>query len=218
MAAPSPAGLGFSISAALSATVPTTSSARVNSVSHLSKEKASWQFDIYEDTPDELATNLMEHSTCTLDISSDEEGSLPRHDTRDKENVPPENHVSQTQNLPAERRRADRHKAKFVEDGAIDIDRQVLGEIDIKEFWSKGHDDDFIIVADDDEHNEISALAPSINKNFDFRAATPSQVSQCHVTALIANDTPEHARLLEPIEKAEDGFELWESGSAKGAE
>ncbi len=38
------------------------------------------------------------------------------------------------------------------------------------------------------------------------------------VDALMAKSGASEARLFEPLEKAEEGFEVWESGSAKGDE
>ncbi|KAL8717278.1 MAG: hypothetical protein Q9225_005465 [Loekoesia sp. 1 TL-2023] len=52
------------------------------------KSRKGSDFTIHEDTPDEELTNLMEHSTCTLDISDDENRGKFRDD-RDKENIPP---------------------------------------------------------------------------------------------------------------------------------
>jgi hypothetical protein len=57
--------------------------------------KESWFFEIYEDTEEEAATNLIEHSTCTLDITSDEESRAIERDCKSKENVPLHD-VSQT--------------------------------------------------------------------------------------------------------------------------
>ena len=51
----------------------------------------SWFFYIHEDTPEEGATILMEHSVCTLDISSDDDCETKRTNEmeRGKENIPP---------------------------------------------------------------------------------------------------------------------------------
>ncbi|KAI5799287.1 hypothetical protein DFH27DRAFT_89864 [Peziza echinospora] len=54
---------------------------------------ASWKFDIYEDTPDEMMQNLMEHSATVLDISDHSDDEKCRHDEvayRGKENISPE--------------------------------------------------------------------------------------------------------------------------------
>ena len=55
---------------------------------------ASWEFTIYEDTPEEEAQNLMEHSALTLDLSSDDE-STKKGSLRGKENTPPEGYNAQ---------------------------------------------------------------------------------------------------------------------------
>ncbi|KAL8935466.1 MAG: hypothetical protein Q9216_005409 [Gyalolechia sp. 2 TL-2023] len=52
------------------------------------KIRKGMAFSIHEDTPDDLLANLMDHSTCTLDISDDENRGKFRDDC-DKENIPP---------------------------------------------------------------------------------------------------------------------------------
>ncbi|KAL2349844.1 hypothetical protein BJ546DRAFT_1085593 [Cryomyces antarcticus] len=49
----------------------------------------SWFFEIHVDTEAEVAENLMEHSTLTLDLGSDEESSRAAKEDRGKENIPP---------------------------------------------------------------------------------------------------------------------------------
>lgn len=92
------ASLPFSIDAALHGTVSNDSKgipltptvAGVLNESHRKPMPKSWQFEIYEDSPEEEAATIMQHSTCTLDISSDEEGNpCSWKDERGKENVPP---------------------------------------------------------------------------------------------------------------------------------
>lgn len=62
---------------------------------------ASWDFEIYEDTPEEEAANLMEHSTQTLDLSSDDENAKAERDYRGKENEAPEGYDAPTASRPA---------------------------------------------------------------------------------------------------------------------
>lgn len=60
----------------------------------------TWFFEIYSDTPEEEASNLMEHSTLTLDLSSDDEAdALKQKDDRGKENTPPEGYDAPTASL-----------------------------------------------------------------------------------------------------------------------
>ncbi|KAL8711700.1 MAG: hypothetical protein Q9220_003871 [cf. Caloplaca sp. 1 TL-2023] len=78
-----------SIDAALMGTVNAPATKPVLDIMpRMGKGTKSRHFVIHEDTPDEEMANLMEHSTCTLDISDDESrGKF--HDDNDKENVPP---------------------------------------------------------------------------------------------------------------------------------
>lgn len=61
---------------------------------------ASWDFEIYEDTPEEEAANLMEHSTQTLDLSSDDESAKAQRDYRGKENEAPDGYDAPTASRP----------------------------------------------------------------------------------------------------------------------
>ncbi|KAG5962354.1 hypothetical protein E4U58_003909 [Claviceps cyperi] len=126
------------LGSALNGTIRTFSSRpRSNAVSKESSSTQSpliglnsvegWFFDIHEDTPDEEMTNMLQHRTCTLDISSDEEieqrESREKAEGRDKENVPPFDDGSQSAPRPSDRgsRRAGGDKAEK--------ERIVLGEM-----------------------------------------------------------------------------------------
>ncbi|KAK0816353.1 hypothetical protein LTR75_003579 [Friedmanniomyces endolithicus] len=70
------ASLPFSLDAALSSTFG-ASAAKPTPASTIQESMPKpWFFEICEDTPEEEAANLMEHSTLTLDLSSDDEGSV----------------------------------------------------------------------------------------------------------------------------------------------
>ena len=239
--------LGFSINEALSSTVPShgarqrhaSVSSRERAIPaslHEPESKASWFFDIHEDTPEEEATNLMEHSTCTLDISSDEESAARMKDERGKENVPPPDDISQTRTLANEvaaaessmsdmkaRARAHRRR-KEIDNGAIDVDRCPLGEMPAEEFYAEGCDGGSVFLvpseaADAEEDETDTETAPAMK--FDFVAELKGKTKEVDVDALMRKDDCDIAKkaaLLEPLEKAEADFELWESGSAKGDE
>ncbi|KAH8805841.1 hypothetical protein F5884DRAFT_678596 [Xylogone sp. PMI_703] len=274
-------GLGFSIDAALSASYAATSTIQAHvPVSSLPKHrelpvslhgpevKDSWFFDIHEDTPEELATNLMEHSTCTLDISSDEESAAKMKDERGKENVPPMDDISQTRTmisaLPASlssslpsstsndvvldsrpRHRGSRRSSrKEIDDDAIEVDRAPLGEMLAEDFYPEGCDGSsvFVILATDAEgeeadvevehgvvvdvpESEMESISPVLDGT--SSSADPSPVVIVHeepepidvvVDELMQKNDEEAApaALLCPIEKPEENFEVWESGSAKG--
>lgn len=85
----SASSLPFSLDAALNSTLGATP---MPSKAVPSK----WKFEIYEDTSEEEAATLMEHSTLTLDLSSDDEGTKEKRMDRGKENTPPEGYDAPT--------------------------------------------------------------------------------------------------------------------------
>jgi len=203
------------------------------------ESKESWNFAIYEDTEEELATNLMEHSTCTLDISSDEESAVRERDMRGKENVPPPDDVSQTRTVisdPAAQTEMEMSEVKARaratrrnrDEGAIEIDRRPLGDLAAEEFYANGCDGEsvFVIAESDVEDLEVEANNPEVPSclTFDFSSEVEikGKGKEVDVDELMRKDDKElamPAKLLEPIEKAEEGFEVWQdSGSVKGDE
>ena len=176
----------------------------------------------------------MEHSTCTLDISSDEESAARSKDERGKENIPPLDDISQTQTAigvvaEAESSMADikatartSRRQREIDDGACDIDRNPLGEMAAEDFYAEGCDGSsvFIIPAESDPATE-EAIEPPMSFDFIAEVKGKGKEIDADIDALMTKDdrllAPE-AALLESIEKAEEGFEVWESGSAKGDE
>jgi hypothetical protein len=174
----------------------------------------------------------MEHSTCTLDISSDEESRARERDCRGKENVPPPDDISQTRTSmttsPADaaelsvhdikaRIRASRKK-RDIEEGAIDVDRAPLGDLSAEDFYAEGCDGEsvFLVPAEASEGEE---QGEECQATFDFIADLKGKGKELDIDMLMSKDgIAPKAKLLEPIEKAEEGFELWESGSAKDGE
>lgn len=116
--------------------------------------KASWFFDIHEDTPEQEMTNLLQHGTCTLDISSDEESeqraTRERAEGRDKENIPPADDISQTSRRAAARRGATE------DDMQIEKERLALADLDASEYYATGCDAaSVIIVPGDEDDNDV---------------------------------------------------------------
>lgn len=99
------------------------------------KCRKAWDFVIREDSPDEELTNLMEHSTHTLDISDDENRGKFRDD-RDKENIPPPGCPA-----PAGGRR----------DMMTDDVRTPLGKLDAADYYVPGLDESSVINAPQEE-------------------------------------------------------------------
>lgn len=179
--------------------------------------KSSWFFDIHEDTAEQEMTNLLQHSTCVLDISSDEESerkaTLERAEGRDKENVPPVDDVSQTS-----ARRAPRLST---EEMIVEKERVALGEMNTADFYAEGCDEASVILVPADE-DEVETIEPSAELNgFAFapkleKTETPAEVS-ASIDALMSKEPEESSKaaVLQPVEGTGESFELWESGSFK---
>ncbi|KAF4940815.1 hypothetical protein CGCF245_v002169 [Colletotrichum fructicola] len=218
----------FSLDAALKGTIPSYAarSSVVSSSRSAPKEllepemKSSWFFDIHEDTPEQEMTNMLQHGTCVLDISSDEESerklSLDRAEGRDKENVPPSDDVSQTSARRSARRASE-------DEMIFEKERTALGEMDASEFYALGCDESSVIIipADEDEEEEPAASAPVPEVHDcppEVQAESDEPVVESRdVDDLMGKSTEPaaNAAVLEPIEGTGESFELWESGSAK---
>lgn len=178
----------------------------------------------------------MEHSTCTLDLSSDEESMARLRDHRGKENVPPLDDISQTRTqlsepaaaaadaTPADlkaRARVFSRRRREIDDGAIDVDRCPLGEMPAEDFYAEGCDGEsvFLILADAAEDGDAAELEPALESaSATFGLSVPTTEDVDELMRKCDSDAAPKAALLEPLEKAEEGFEVWESGSAKGDE
>lgn len=218
----------FSLDAALKGTIPSyaarssvASSSRSAPKELLEPEmKSSWFFDIHEDTPEQEMTNMLQHGTCVLDISSDEESerklSRDRAEGRDKENVPPSDDVSQTSARRSARRASE-------DEMIFEKERTALGEMDASEFYALGCDESSVIIipADEDEEEEPVASAPVPEVHDcppEVQAESDEPVVESRdVDDLMGKSTEPaaNAAVLEPIEGTGESFELWESGSAK---
>lgn len=232
----------FSLDAALKGTIPSYTGRTPVAPSSLlddSGMKADWFFDIHEDTPEQEMTNLLQHSTCTLDISSDEESERKarrdRDEGRDKENVPPMDDVSQTQ---AARRMAAATPAG-PDEMVFEKTRGALGELNAADYYAEGCDSTSVfIVAADEEEVEHDVKLETTQPATDIAPApvlvAPEEVplpleadddlaSDFSVEADVSidflmgkvNDEPSSkaAAVLQPIEGTGESFDLWESGS-----
>jgi hypothetical protein len=161
----------------------------------------SWFFDIHEDTPEQEAANLMEHSASVLDISSDDDAATKfRNEDRGKENVPPpdflaahprkRNHASSLDDgyetdiladLPVKQPRL----RKFVQD-AMDEDRRPLGDLAPSEFYAEGCDATSYVTVD------AGIEKPSgLSKVFDASCVTPEKKKSAveEVPAVVEEET-----------------------------
>ncbi|KAK3325038.1 hypothetical protein B0H66DRAFT_109267 [Apodospora peruviana] len=226
----------FSLDAALKGTIPSYKAAAAPKaqLKPADEMKSSWFFDIHEDTPEQEMTNLLQHSTCTLDISSDEESeqraSRERAEGRDKENIPPADDVSQTSGLAAAARAA---CGDAFNDMVVDKMRGPLVEMNAADYYAAGCDDSSVCIVHDDEDYElvVEAVPPQqeeevpvpeeklVEDTFEFapKVTLPDvAVSSVNVDVIMGKDEPAaKAAVLEPIEGTGESFDLWESGSAR---
>ncbi|CAK3835733.1 Hypothetical predicted protein [Lecanosticta acicola] len=128
--------LPFSLDAALSSSFPS---------SKQSCMPKNWFFEIYEDSPEEEAANLMEHSTLTLDISSDEEGGKKDREERGKENTPPEGY-----DVPL-LRESEVVRTKKVCEEMDDGERSPLSDLEAEPFFAEGLSKESCVVVDEEK-------------------------------------------------------------------
>lgn len=197
----------FSLNAALAGTVPSKPKTKPT--------KKTWDFKIYEDTPEDEMSNLMEHSTCTLDISDDEARASPKGDRDNKENVPPGDYFAATNSSVARR------------DMMSDESRSPLGDLDAKDFYADGCDASSVIVVPAEEaepsiesmSTEAKAEEPSSSSHFDTAAMLVSEAGE----TLLSRTAPEQhdiaSLMIERDGTAKEEtaqFQIWESESANG--
>ncbi|RAR04091.1 dephospho-CoA kinase [Stemphylium lycopersici] len=165
--------LPFSIDAALSGSISTytpkaASTVTATPASAPAQQASSaldetmpkgWFFEIHEDSPEQEAANLMEHSASILDISSDDDvETRSRNEDRGKENVPPPDFLpSQQRSLNASSaldvleddgyeteilvdEPIKRPRLRRVLQDAMDEDRKPLGDLAPCEFYADGCD------------------------------------------------------------------------------
>ncbi|KAF1967318.1 hypothetical protein BU23DRAFT_516637 [Bimuria novae-zelandiae CBS 107.79] len=173
----------FSIDAALSGTVanytpkPVAAPTPAPASNHVEESMPnSWFFDIHEDTPEQEAANLMEHSAAVLDISSDDDVETKKRNEDlecGKENIPPPDFaLAQPQaaldvsagvgvKMP---------RLREVKQDAMDEDRKPLGDLPATEFYGEGCDRDSYVTVD------AGIERPSgLSKEFEFSCASPEK-------------------------------------------
>ncbi|KAI4951934.1 hypothetical protein J4E91_003395 [Alternaria rosae] len=169
----------------------------------------SWFFEIHEDTPEQEAANLMEHSASVLDISSDDDAATKAsNEDRGKENVPPpdflaahprkRNHASSFDDgyetdiladLPVKQPRL----RKFVQD-AMDEDRRPLGDLAPSEFYAEGCDATSYVTVD------AGIDKPSgLSKVFDASCVTPEKKKSVVVEEVPAVVEKETTTVVEEV-------------------
>lgn len=152
----------------------------------------NWFFEIYEDSPEEEASNLMEHSTLTLDLSSDEESSKKMKDDRGKENTPPDDYDASTASrsvvegivaAPRHVKKTDIVRRKVVTDDMDDGQRSPLSDLETDPFVPEGLDKDAHVIVDATPETAAPASTRLEVKDLfaapvPFTAGTPKTSSQ----------------------------------------
>ena len=208
----------FSIDAALAGTVPTLALK-----SKSGPRTRGWHFDIHEDTPDEEMANLMEHSTCTLDISDDEAGSPFKGDKDNKENIPPVDGPAAVLHLATQVTATRR-------DMMTDEPRTPLGDLVAQDFYAAGCDATSVILIPtedaDDNANGKSSIVCNVAESSPSRsrANAITEAAECWkaIVAELNTDTiapDSEADLVQEqsvSKEAATEIQIWESESAKG--
>ncbi|KAH7396158.1 hypothetical protein BKA66DRAFT_566663 [Pyrenochaeta sp. MPI-SDFR-AT-0127] len=190
--------LPFSIDAALSGTIqgytpkPAVTATPVSApVQHVSTLEDSmpkgWFFEIHEDTPEQEAANLMEHSASVLDISSDDDAETKQKNEdleRGKENIPPPDFLAAQHRARTDADAMDtelqadvqpdepvkRPRLRQLVQDAMDEDRKPLGDLAPSEFYGEGCDASSYVTVDTGIEKPSS-----LSKEFDFSCSTPEK-------------------------------------------
>lgn len=218
---------GFSLDAAIKGTVPSyashaSTSSKTSSVTadslYDTGMKSSWFFDIHEDTPEQEMTNLLQHSTCMLDISSDEECEQKmrkeRAEGRGKENIPPADDMSQT---------STRRNTTVISEGGMEYEkpRIALGSLNAEDFYAEGVDptEVTIVPGDDEDDTVVDGEQPQEPQQEASGLPEIDTAPELDVEAAVEEieppKTPIKLASCKPLEDAEETFDLWESSSAK---
>ncbi|PYI12884.1 hypothetical protein BO99DRAFT_341048 [Aspergillus violaceofuscus CBS 115571] len=192
----------FSLAAALSGPKPKRQSNP--------KAPASWAFDIYVDNEQEEMTNLMQHSTCVLDIN-DQEGKAETSG-RGKENVPP---VELGLDLPRSREQespaAAARKSVMMEES-----REPLGDLNAADFYGDDcHAFSYVVIYDEEETDGAEKKAPVHPLSRTSPRSIPSKLSSVStISSLLEASLPAEAITDAKPEPTEAEIEIWESASA----
>ncbi|GIC90125.1 uncharacterized protein Aud_006557 [Aspergillus udagawae] len=167
------------------------------------KTPASWSFEIYVDSKQEEMTNLMQHSTCVLDISDDE--GRAELSSRGKENIPPSElgiDLSRTR---------ERETSVSRKTDMTDEPRSPLGELNAADYYGEDcHAFSYAVVYDEDETaSETKTTLPPLPRNPTHPTRTKlSSVSS--ISSILAASQPAKTA---GSTKSEAEIEIWESQS-----
>lgn len=160
-------------------------------------------------------TNLLQHSTCRLDISSDEEcqrkASREKAEGRGKENVPPADDVSQTSV----------RRAATISEGGMEYEkpRTALGDLNVEDFYAEGCDPTSVFIVPEDEEDGTVVEGEQPEKPQGETATSETSLEAKATVDEVAepeeSEEPVKLATLQPVEGTGESFDLWESSSAK---
>ncbi|KAL4805096.1 hypothetical protein BDV18DRAFT_25046 [Aspergillus unguis] len=194
----------FSIAAALSNGKSKSKSKSELAPAPPAKMPASWSFDIHVDSEQEEMTNLMQHSTCVLDISDDESKVEEKFDHRGKENIPP---ADLGLSLPSSRQQESAAAAARKSE-MLDEPRSPLGELNAADYYGEDcHAFSYAVVYEDDEE------AP-VEKKAAHTFVRPTHPSRSKLSSMSSIDSVLEASPVKAETKAEsNAIEIGESES-----
>ncbi|KAL4926127.1 uncharacterized protein BDV17DRAFT_270138 [Aspergillus undulatus] len=214
----------FSLAAALSGKSSSKSKSKQESAAPAPKMPmpASWSFEIYVDSEQEEMTNLMQHSTCVLDISDDEGKVEEVSDHRGKENIPPADLGLAPSRSTSSSRTQTSHRKSTLESDMVDEPRSPLGELNAADYYGEDyHAFSYAVVYDEDE----DATVPVEKKNV-FTLARAVHPSRSKLSSMSSIESVLEAASPVKLESEEiktdlesnGEIEIWESESAAGDE
>lgn len=165
-----------------------------------------WFFEIHEDTPEQEAANLMEHSASVLDISSDDDLETKQlNEERGKENIPPPDFLAAQQGVrqaaadamldaePTPELHVKLPRLRKITQDAMDEDRKPLGDLPAAEFYGEGCDAATYVTVDP------GLERPSgLSKEFEFNCPTPEKKKE--EKAVVAAEPVAAAEVAEPAQ------------------
>ena len=182
-----------------------------------------WFFEIHEDTPEQEAANLMEHSASVLDISSDDDAQTKAKNTellKGKENIPPPD-FAPLQPRTASASSVDddgeeteieepvkRPRLRKITQDAMDEDRRPLGDLPPSEFYAEGCDASSYVTVDAgiERPSRLSKEvdADESSENIDPVKKTPEPAPAVSSTIASAERASEHKSAAVPVTKPDE--------------
>lgn len=170
-----------------------------------------WFFEIHEDTPEQEAANLMEHSASVLDISSDDDADTKAkldELSRGKENVPPPD-FALTQPRSASANVIDDGEETEIEEpvkkprmrkitlDSMDEDRRPLGDLQPSDFYGAGCDASSYVTVDVGIERP-SRLSKEVNIHVDSASENINPVKRNVKSAPVVEESTSAKHVAEP--------------------